>query len=372
MHLNRLHRLQAALAHVNLDCVAAIAGANLYYLTGLSFHPSERPVVGFFPASKDPVIVASVHEETKITSSAAYPIHPFCYDDVSGPAAAFRQVALALASGATGGGLRMGVEFSRMRVMELRWIQDAFTLTPAEPAEPAFAKLRMIKDQAELAHMRQAAVIAERALAATLPCVRQGMTEQEVSAELVAQLARAGSDADLPFTPIVGSGPNAALPHARVTDRKLQRGDVVVVDWGATSRGYRSDLTRTFAIGPVEPELRKIHDVVQAANAAAKAATRPGVTCASVDAAARRVIVEAGYGACFTHRVGHGIGLEGHEDPSVHGGNQLVLEAGMTFTIEPGVYLPGRGGARIEDDVAVTDTGCDSLTSYPREWHEIG
>ncbi len=111
--------------------------------------------------------------------------------------------------------------------------------------------------------------------------------------------------------------------------------------------------------------------MVQAANAAAKAATRPGVTCAGVDAAARRIIVEAGYGACFTHRVGHGIGLEGHEDPSVHGGNQLVLEAGMTITIEPGIYLPSRGGVRIEDDVVVTASGCDSLTTYPRAWQEI-
>lgn len=371
MHLNRLHRLQAALAYANLDCVAAIAGANLYYLTGLSFHLSERPVVGFFPASGDPVIVASVLEETKIMSRPAYPIHPLCYDDVSGPRAAFVQAAQALASGAPGSTLRLGVEFGRMRVMELRWIEDAFSLAAAQPAEPVFAKLRMIKDQAELAHMRQAVVIAERALAATMPGVRPGVTEQEVSAELVAQLVRAGSDADLPFTPIVASGPNSALPHARVTDRTLQRGDMFVVDWGATSSGYRSDLTRTFAIGPAEVQFRKIQDIVLAANAAAKSATRPGVTCASVDAAARRIIVEAGYGACFTHRVGHGIGLEGHEDPSVHGGNQLVLEAGMTFTIEPGIYLPGRGGVRIEDDVVVTATGCDSLTTYPRAWHEV-
>jgi Xaa-Pro dipeptidase len=372
MHLDRLHRLQAALVRHDLDCIAAIAGANLYYLTGLAFHPSERPVVGFFPASGDPVIVASVLEETKITSRAAYPIHPFCYDDVSGPAAAFTQAALALASGAAGAELRLAVEFGRMRVMELRWTEGAFGLSAAEPAEPVFAELRMSKDQAELAHMRQAAILAERALTATLAGVRAGMTEHDVSAELVAQLARAGSDADLPFTPIVASGPNAALPHARVTDRSLQHGDVLLVDWGATSRGYRSDLTRTFAIGPVEAELRKIYDVVQAANAAAKAATRPGVTCASVDAAARRIIADAGYGACFTHRVGHGIGLEGHEEPSVHGGNTLVLETGMTFTIEPGLYLPGQGGVRIEDDVVVTATGCDSLTTFPREWQEIG
>ena len=341
-------------------------------MTGLTFSLSERPAVGFFPRKGDPLIVASVLEETKVTTRAAYPIRPFVYDDVAGPAAAFALAAQALAAGATGGAPRLGAEFGRMRLMELRWIEAAFPGTAIVPAEPVLAHLRMTKDVGELAHMHQAVVLAERALAATLTALSPGMTEREVSSELVAQLARAGSDAELPFSPTIASGPNAALPHAKVTERRLQRGDLLVVDWGATSRGYRSDLTRTFAIGDVEPEFKTIYDAVQAANAAAKAATRPGVTCASVDAAARRVITEAGYGACFTHRVGHGLGLEIHEEPSMHAANQPVLREGMTFTIEPGVYLPGRGGVRIEDDVVVTADGCESLTTFPREWHEIG
>jgi Xaa-Pro dipeptidase len=371
MFFDRLQRLQAALAQSDLDCVAAIAGANLYHLTGLSFHRSERPAVAFFPAGGDPVIVASILEETKIASGAPYPILPRCYDDVAGPEAAFRRAAQALISGAGRDALRLGVEFSDMRVMELRLIEDAFPGVRTSPAEPAFARLRMVKDPAEIAYMRQAAGIAERALAATLPAIRPGLTEREVSAELVAQLARAGSDAELPFVPIIASGPNSALPHAAVTGRRLQAGDLLVVDWGATCQGYRSDLTRTFAVGDVEPEFRTVHGVVEAANAAAKAAVRPGATCASIDAAARRVITDAGYGEQFTHRVGHGIGLEGHEPPSVHGANQMRLEAGMTFTIEPGIYLPGRGGMRIEDDVVVTAGGCESLTTYPREWQTV-
>ena len=184
-------------------------------------------------------------------------------------------------------------------------------------------------------------------------------------------MLRLGSDADLPFAPIVASGPNAAQPHAWVTERKLQAGDLVIFDWGAASQGYASDLTRTFAVGEVDPEFRTVFEAVKAANAAARAAARPDVACASVDAAARQVIAAAGYGDFFTHRVGHGLGLEGHEMPSMHGENLLPLKPGMTFTIEPGIYLPDRGGVRIEDDVVITAEGCDSLSSYPREWQEL-
>jgi Xaa-Pro dipeptidase len=229
----------------------------------------------------------------------------------------------------------------------------------------------------EIGYMRQAVQFAERALTATLPKIRAGMTEREIAAELVVQTLRAGSDADLPFAPIVASGPNSALPHAFVTDRVLQPGDLLTLDWGAATRGYFADLTRTFAVGvagggEIDPELKKIYELVKGANAAGKAAARPGVTCASVDAAARKVIADGGYGEFFTHRVGHGLGLEGHEDPSMHGRNEMPLEAGMTFTVEPGIYLPGKGGVRIEDDVVVTADGCESLSTYPRELKVIG
>jgi Xaa-Pro dipeptidase len=367
MFLDRLHRLQAALASARLNGIAAIAGPNLYYLTGLSFHLSERPAVGFFPVTGDPVMVAPVLEETKIISGTPYPMRVFSYDDVEGPAGAFRQAAQALG----GGALRLGVEFGRMRVMELRWVEAAFSAAQIEPAELVLAGLRMAKDEAELAHMRRATVIAEQALAATLPSVKAGVTERELAAELVTQMLRAGSDPEFPFAPIVASGPNAALPHAWVTDRKLQAGDLLIIDWGAVSQGYVSDLTRTFAVGAVEPEFLKIFEAVKAANAAGKAAARPGVTCASVDAAARRVIAEAGYGDFFTHRVGHGLGLEGHEMPSVHAENQMLLKPGMTFTIEPGIYLAGKGGVRIEDDVVITADGCESLSVFPRDWQAL-
>jgi Xaa-Pro dipeptidase len=373
MHLARLQKLKTALAQANLDGVAAIAGPNLYYLTGLSFHLSERPTVGFFPTGEaDPVIVAGNLEASKITSGAPYPVRQFVYTDTDSPGVAFREAAQALLPYASETRWALGVEARRMRVMELQLIEEAFPDIQIEEAEPIFAALRMTKDETEIGLMRQAVQIAERALAATLPQIRASMTEREIAAELVVQALRAGSDAELPFAPIVASGPNSALPHAFVTDRAVQPGDLLTLDWGAAAQGYVADLTRTFAVGEVDSELKEIYELVKAANAAAQAAARPGVTAASVDAAARQVIAEGGYAEFFIHRVGHGLGLEGHEDPSMHGRNNLRLEAGMTFTIEPGIYLPGQGGVRIEDNVVITRDGCESLSTYPRELQTIG
>ncbi len=368
MHLARLKRLQAALAHANLDGAVTVAGPNLFYLTGLAFHLSERPTVGFFPARGDPVLVAGNLEESKTTTGQPYPLRAFFYNDADGPVAAFREAAQALRLSKA----RLGVESRRMRVMELRLVEDAFLNPRIESAEAIFAALRMTKDAPELELMRAAVDMAERALLATLATLRVGQTEREIGTELVVQTLRAGSDPDLPFAPIVASGPNSALPHATLSDRAIVAGDLITLDWGAAKNGYIADLTRTYAVGPVSDELRKIYNLVLAANTAARAAARPGVTAAAVDAAARQVIAAGGYGQYFVHRVGHGLGLEGHEDPSMHGRNELSLEAGMTFTIEPGIYVPGVGGARIEDDVVVTPNGLESLSTLPRELQVIG
>ena len=221
--------------------------------------------------------------------------------------------------------------------------------------------------------MRPAAVkIAQDALEATIPSIKVGITEREIASELVVQLLKHGSDSELPFAPIVSAGPNGANPHASPTDRKLQTGDLLVVDWGAAHAGYISDLTRTFAVKEVDAEYEKIHKIVQDANAAGRAAGKPGVPCAAVDNAARDVIERAGYGVYFTHRTGHGIGMEGHEEPYMRGDNMQLLEPGMAFTVEPGIYLPGRNGVRIEDNVVITEDGADVLSDMPREMRVIG
>lgn len=220
--------------------------------------------------------------------------------------------------------------------------------------------------------MRRAVKIAQDALEATIPLIRIGMTEKELSSELVVQLLKHGSEPEMPFAPIVSGGPNAANPHASPSERRLQAGDLLVVDWGATYDGYISDLTRTFAVGEVDEEYQKIHRIVQDANAAGRAAAGPGVPCASVDKAARDVIEGAGYGQYFTHRTGHGIGMEGHEEPYMRGDNMQLLEPGMAFTVEPGIYLPDRNGVRIEDNVVITDSGVDVLSDMPREIRVVG
>jgi Xaa-Pro dipeptidase len=197
------------------------------------------------------------------------------------------------------------------------------------------------------------------------------MTERDLAGELVVQLLRQGSDSEFPFAPIVSSGPNSADPHASPGERPLQAGDMLVIDWGAAVGGYISDLTRTFAVADAPAELA-IHRIVQESNAAGRAAAKPGSTCGDVDRAARSVIEAAGYGQYFFHRTGHGIGLEAHEDPYIRGDNEQVLESGMAFTVEPGVYLPGKNGVRIEDNVVITAEGADVLSDMPRELQTIG
>ncbi len=230
----------------------------------------------------------------------------------------------------------------------------------------------MKKDAEEISSMRQAVMIAEDALTATLAKVAIGITEKEIAGELFSQLISHGSDISLPFSPIVAAGPNGANPHSQPSDRPLVAGDLLIVDWGASYGGYVSDLTRTFAIGEIDPLTEKIHKTVQKANAAGRAAGRPGVSCAEVDRATRRVIEEAGFGPNFTHRTGHGIGMECHEDPYIRGDNQQLLEVGMAYTVEPGIYFTGINGVRIEDDVVVTADGAESLSTMSREIRVIG
>ena len=172
--------------------------------------------------------------------------------------------------------------------------------------------------------------------------------------------------------PIIASGPNSANPHATPTDRRLAKGDMLVIDWGANVGGYFSDLTRTFSIGGPEAEMAKIAQIVLEANESARMEAGPGVPAQDVDRAARRVIDQAGYGEYFTHRTGHGLGMEGHEEPYIREGIHAPLKPGMTFTIEPGIYLPGRGGVRIEDDVVITENGLHSFSDMPRALRVLG
>jgi Xaa-Pro dipeptidase len=358
--------LSSALVSQSLNALVLNPGPSLTYLTGLHFHLMERPVVTIFIPHSPPIIVLPELETAKL-EELPFDVQFFPYgEDPSTWNGVFRQAALAAQLDSR----RVGVEPGRLRVLELRYLESAAPEANFVSAEESLQSLRTRKDPGEITAMRRAVDIAQRAIQATRPYIQVGTTEREIAAELTLQLLRAGSEPQLPFFPIVSAGPNSANPHASPTDRPLEPGDLLVIDWGAAHQGYVSDLTRTFSIGPVEDELALIARIVQQANAAGRATAGPGIPAESVDKAARDVIDKAGYGRYFIHRTGHGIGMEGHEAPYIRAGNPILLEPGMTFTIEPGIYLPKRGGVRIEDNVVITERGCESLSDLPRElWH---
>jgi Xaa-Pro dipeptidase len=368
MTTTRIDKLGGLLNAAGLDALVVNAGPSLVYLTGLHFHLSERPVVAIFPAVGPPAIVLPELEVQKL-ADLPYEMRAFPYgEDPSRWEEVFRRAVQALKLD----GRRIGVEPRQMRLLEFRQIRAGAPEADYPDASDVVGSLRVRKDSQEVAYMREAVQTAQAALEALLPSIRIGLTEKEVAGELVIQLLKHGSQPEMPFSPIVSAGPNSANPHAVPSDRKLKAGDLLVIDWGACVGGYISDLTRTFAVGQVDEKYQHIHQVVLAANLAGRQAGRAGIACSAVDRAARQVIETAGYGEFFTHRTGHGIGMEGHEEPYLRGDNPLVLETGMAYTVEPGIYLPGENGVRIEDNLVITGEGTESLSDMDRSLRVVG
>lgn len=367
MNQTRLHTLKQQILDFGLDGLALAPGPNMLYVSGIHAHLSERPIVLFIPADDDPAIVIPTLEAMKAEAAGIPGERIFGWSDEEGYTAAFQQACAHLELS----DYLLGIEALHMRVLELELLHRYAPGLQTSHAEPILAALRMCKDDAELAAMERAIQVAEAAMERLLPHIRIGQTEKEVAALLTQELLSGGGE-QIAFGPIVSAGPNSASPHAAPTERPLQAGDLLVIDWGVFVDDYPSDITRTFAVGEVDDELQRAYAVVREANAAGKAAARPGATGQDVDRAARRVIAEAGYGDYFIHRTGHGLGLEVHEPPFMREGYTEPLEAGNTFTVEPGVYLPGRGGVRIEDDILVTAAGHRSLTTFSRDLITVG
>jgi Xaa-Pro dipeptidase len=361
MTSQRISQLLSLAAQHDLQAVAVMPGPNMQYFTGLHFHLSERPTVALLPVRGQPTLICPAFEATK-TQRSPIPWQLFTYIDGQDPLDAFQAACRALQLGQK----RLGIEAYRLRVLELRLLEQAVAALTIEAADHLIAQLRMLKDADEIAALRRAIEITEKALDEVLPIVQAGMTERQVANQLVLALLRGGAEA-LAFEPLIQAGPNSALPHATAGAHVIQLGEVLLMDFGVAIDGYNSDLTRTFAVGQPDAELKKIYEIVKQANAAGRAAARPGATGQDVDRATRQIILKAGYGQYFTHRTGHGLGLEGHEPPYVVEGNAVPLEVGNTFTVEPGIYVPGLGGVRIEDDVLITASGAESLTTYDRE-----
>ena len=355
---SRLDRLRRQAADAGVAATVVSPGSDLRYLTGVTGSSFERLTALVVPsdAAVPPVLVSPALEYAGLghVPLADLGVEVRTWVDGEDP------YSLALA-GVPSGRVAVSDMTPALHLLRLR---DAGAVDQ-QLAGPLLRELRMRKDAAELAELRAAGAAIDRVHARVGEWLRAGRTEAEVAADIAAAIVEEGHAA-AEFV-IVGSGPNGASPHHSLSDRPIQQGDVVVVDIGGPlPSGYNSDSTRTYAVGsPREADVAEAYAALQAAQQAAVDAVRPGVTCQDVDRAARDVLAQAGLAEHFIHRTGHGIGLDVHEEPYVVAGNDLPVEPGMTFSIEPGVYLTGRWGARIEDIVAVTAEGVERLNTRP-------
>lgn len=367
MYTQRLSRLKQIMQAHEFDALTLNPGPSLVYLTGLSFHLMERPVVAILSSSSDPILILPELERAR-AEACPLPLSLYSYTESEQDRRQAFHKALQSDHLATA---RIGTEPLHLRLLEYQYLQEAAPNAHFEPAQDLLTALRWQKDESEIQAMRKAVEIAEAAFLATIANIEPGQTERQIANELTIQLLRAGSEPELPFEAIVASGPNSALPHATPSSRQIQPGDLVIIDWGARWHGYVSDITRTLAIGEIAPRLRQIHGHVLQANQAGRDASQPGSLTRDVDDAARQMIDQAGFGDYFIHRTGHGIGLEAHEAPYISQDDTTRLEAGMAYTVEPGIYLPGEGGVRIEDNVVITNQGHLCLTTLDRKLYEI-
>jgi Xaa-Pro dipeptidase len=358
----RIQKLQTILKTADIDAFAVNPGSVMVYLTGLQFHLSERPMILLITKDQDPTLIIPQFEQEQL-SRVSDRYQAFFYGD--NPTIWNNTFTEALT--ATGlSGKTIGIDPNQFRFLEMNYLQSAAPLT-FKAAGNYFAELRMCKDDQEEAAMLKAAQIAEAALEETIKIIKPNITEKDIANELTYQLLKNGSATELPFQPYVGSGPNGANPHGSVTEREILPGDFIVIDYGARYQGYCSDITRTFAVGKIAPERAHVYEIVKEANRAGREAGKPGIRAGEVDDAARQLIAHAGYAQYFTHRTGHGLGLDVHEDPYMFAENDLILKPGMTFTVEPGIYIAGDFGVRIEDNMIITADGAKNLTSFPRD-----
>lgn len=261
---------------------------------------------------------------------------------------------------------RVGFEASHLTVADLETLRGEARSSDWKPVAGRVEELRARKDPSEVAAIREAIAIAERAFAMFVAMIQPEDTEKDLCDNMDGYVRRAGGTG-CSFPSIVAAGARAALPHAPPTERAVGEAGLLLVDWGAAGRFYKSDLTRVLAGRTISPKLEKVYGVVLKAQERAIRAIRPGVKARDVDAEARSFLAREGYGAHFGHGLGHGIGLQVHEAPALRPTSDVVLEAGMVITVEPGVYLRGWGGVRIEDDVLITPEGCEVLTSVPKD-----
>ena len=358
----RLAALREKMQATRTGLVAVGPGSHMDWILGFHPHPDERPCLLLIAPEKEAFLMPALNAEgSREFTDIAF----FNWADDVGPVEALNEALAAIDATAPD---RVALD-ETMRADFALLLLDALPPDTARDFTPeTLGALRMRKDSTEYKKLKMNAGIADRAMQAAFSKVKPGMTENEVAAEIRAHFSSEGAS---PQFWIVGSGGNGAFPHHSASEKVISEGDAVVIDIGGRKQGFPSDITRMAVIGEPPEGYGQIHSIVEKAVQAALKAAKPGVLAKEVDAAARRVISDAGYGEYFVHRTGHGMGIDGHEPPYINATSDTVLEEGTVFSIEPGIYLPGRFGIRLEDIVILREDGPEILSSLPRDVHVV-
>lgn len=364
-HLIRLKELQDYLRREDIEVGMITSPANVFYYTGFDCDPHERFMALVIDSRSDQLhlFVPALDFELAQGQKVIKGITPI--SDEENP---FEILKDKLGAKEV---TRFGLEMKEVNVFNFNHLNNIYPDAKFTDIQPFVNSQRMKKSRTEINFAQEAVRIIENVLAEGIKKVSIGMTESELVAELEYLMRKLGADGPS-FSSIVLSGEKSALPHGSPGERRLQAGDFLLIDFGVLKDGYCSDITRTFIIGEASDKQEKIYDIVLQSNVAGIEAVQAGVPLQTFDHAARQVIEESGYGKYFQNRVGHGIGIEIHEEPSVHAANEQLAEEGLLFTIEPGIYIPGFGGVRIEDEVYINEEGkAEVLTSFPKQMQII-
>ena len=359
--MNKIEKIQQFLRENNTDAALITTPDNVFYISGFDSNPQERLLGVMVFKDADPFVISPLMEVPDV-KSAGWSFEAVGYTDAED---AWDVV---MKSVQKRGSIpkSIAIEKSHITVERMERMEELFKGATFTQLDDNLNGMRVIKDENELENLRKAAQLADYAIEVGCREIAEGKTELEILMAIEFELKKKGVQ-KMSFDTMVLSGPKTASPHGSPGERKIQQGDFILFDLGVEYNGYCSDITRTVAFGEPTDAQREIYETVKRAEQAAVDLVRLGIKASKIDQAARDVIDEAGYGSYFTHRIGHGLGISVHEYPSITGTSELILEKGMVFTIEPGIYHPDITGVRIEDDVAVTADGVEVLTKFPKE-----
>jgi Xaa-Pro dipeptidase len=357
----RINKLQTWMKENDIGFSLVTSSENVFYLSGYYTDPHERLLALAVFQEEEPFLVCP-EMEFHNAKSAGWEHEIIGFNDIQNP---WEMMVNAIKKRSIAAG-KIAIEKEHMNVERYEQLMELFANVKFVSAEEKLRQLRMIKDEKELKILEEACALADFAVEFGASEIKEGKTELDVLNALEYALKQKGVT-EMSFSTMVLTGANAASPHGNPGMTKIQKGDLVLFDLGVVVDRYCSDITRTVAYGDINEKQKEIYDTVLKAQLAALEASKPGVTASEVDLTARRIIADAGYGEYFPHRLGHGLGISIHEYPSMTETNQLVLQEGMVYTIEPGIYVPGVAGVRIEDDVYIGADGAIALTKYPKE-----